>query len=151
MKKLDEERETIARPIMSSILLGYTTYLDEVNKGWVQIRKLLESVPPNFKYIKETQEIVPTKERISKVNPPSKHHTVSEQHFHPKTMEPKQINENPEIETVQGMYEFVAKEDNELGFDEGDLIQVIEQKGEWWYGKCQNRKGYFPSNYVRQL
>ncbi|KAL7720509.1 SH3 domain-containing protein [Entamoeba marina] len=136
------QRETIARPIMSSILLGYTTYLDEINKGWVQIRKLLESVPPNFKYIKETQEIVPTKERISKVNPPSKHQTVSEQHFHTKTMEPKQINKNPEVETVQ---------DNELGFNEGDIIQVIEQKGEWWYGKCQNRKGYFPSNYVRQL
>lgn len=36
---------------------------------------------------------------------------------------------------------------DELSFDEGDVIYVTEQEGEWWKGSVNGRTGILPANY----
>ncbi|ELP86591.1 hypothetical protein EIN_162250 [Entamoeba invadens IP1] len=121
---LDEERDTIARPIMSSLLLCYTLYLDTVNDKWLQIRDVLKEVPPNFKFSKEENKIVPMMVTKEQTKP---------------------------LCTVQSLYDFDATQENELSLTEGDVVDVLEENGDWWYGEINGKRGYFPSNYVRTI
>ena len=47
------------------------------------------------------------------------------------------------------MYPFVASKEDELGFNEGDVIHVLEKAdGGWWNGECNGKVGWFPEAYV---
>ncbi|XP_041369457.1 guanine nucleotide exchange factor VAV3-like isoform X4 [Gigantopelta aegis] len=35
-----------------------------------------------------------------------------------------------------------------LKFKSGDVIEVLDQSGEWWKGRFRGEEGYFPANYV---
>ena len=37
----------------------------------------------------------------------------------------------------------------DLTFNEGDVIQITKQEGEWWEGYCNGQHGMFPANYVK--
>ncbi|GAB1227390.1 hypothetical protein ENUP19_0338G0002 [Entamoeba nuttalli] len=117
---LEEERMTIARPIMSSLLVCYTKYLNSVSKGWKQIEETMKEIPPNFQFSEEQHKIIPV---IG---------AKSEQY-----------------KKVQSLYYFEPNEENELLLNEGDIIKVYKEDGEWWYGENNGKTGYFPSNYVR--
>lgn len=49
-------------------------------------------------------------------------------------------------ETVVALCTFVATEDNELSFAEGDRINVLEKfdNSEWWKGELKGKIGFFP-------
>ena len=53
------------------------------------------------------------------------------------------------------MYPFVADQESDLSFSEGDMILVTDQSGEWWTGtlsdKTGDRTGTFPANYVKKV
>ncbi len=50
---------------------------------------------------------------------------------------------------VKALYQHVAENDDELGFEEGDEIEVLEAENEgWWMGRCNGNEGIFPYNYV---
>ncbi|KAI8888949.1 BAR-domain-containing protein [Backusella circina FSU 941] len=46
-------------------------------------------------------------------------------------------------------YDFHARNDDEVGFKAGDIIQVIDEidKG-WWVGEAHSKRGIFPVNYT---
>ncbi|EGD78235.1 phosphoinositide-3-kinase catalytic gamma polypeptide [Salpingoeca rosetta] len=47
-------------------------------------------------------------------------------------------------------YRFTARNMDELSFDVGQPIVVVKQPdGGWWYGRVEDREGWFPSNHVR--
>jgi len=49
------------------------------------------------------------------------------------------------------MYRYEAQYNDELTFDEGDLLYIIEQSDpSWWKAKCGNKTGLIPSNYVEE-
>ncbi|QFZ25632.1 hypothetical protein EJF18_10735 [Clavispora lusitaniae] len=48
-------------------------------------------------------------------------------------------------------FKFTAQEVNDLSFKKGDVVKVIEKKGEWWKGELNGKSGMFPSNYVKKL
>ncbi|KAJ3426036.1 spry domain containing socs box protein [Anaeramoeba flamelloides] len=48
------------------------------------------------------------------------------------------------------LYDYTGEEKNDLIFSQGDIIQVIEKdKNGWWVGKCKEKVGSFPSNFVK--
>ncbi|CAK6968866.1 GRB2-related adapter protein 2a [Scomber scombrus] len=53
---------------------------------------------------------------------------------------------------VKALYDFVAEEDDELGFSAGDIIDVMDRSDpSWWKGRLRGRSGLFPANYTIQL
>ncbi|CDK27715.1 unnamed protein product [Kuraishia capsulata CBS 1993] len=63
------------------------------------------------------------------------------------------VGTNPPFR-VQAVYSWGGDDHNDLGFLEGDIIDVTDvAESGWWYGQLLRNKmaGYFPSNYVKQI
>ncbi|XP_056264861.1 growth factor receptor-bound protein 2a [Pseudoliparis swirei] len=61
------------------------------------------------------------------------------------------LHDPEEIQSIQvkALFDFTAKEDGELSFKRGDIVQVLDQSGAgWWKGTCNGKTGMFPNNYV---
>ncbi|KAL3865896.1 hypothetical protein ACJMK2_043244 [Sinanodonta woodiana] len=55
------------------------------------------------------------------------------------------------VRVVRAMYRYEAQQPDELTFDEGDLLYLLDVSNpDWWKGKCGNRTGLIPSNYVEE-
>ncbi|KAI4879737.1 hypothetical protein NFI96_023396 [Prochilodus magdalenae] len=53
---------------------------------------------------------------------------------------------------VKALYDFTAEEDDELGFNTGDIIEVLDRSdASWWRGRLRGSVGLFPANYTAQL
>ncbi|KAM7387392.1 hypothetical protein PAMA_009828 [Pampus argenteus] len=53
---------------------------------------------------------------------------------------------------VKALYDFIAEEDDELGFGAGDIIEVLDHSDQsWWTGRLRGKSGLFPANYTIQL
>jgi len=50
---------------------------------------------------------------------------------------------------AEGMWDFVAQNQNELSFAKGDSLNILEQNGEWWKAEKNGIIGLVPSNYVQ--
>ena len=51
---------------------------------------------------------------------------------------------------VKAIYDFTPEEDDELGFQRGDVITVTDTETDryWWTGEKVNRRGLIPATYV---
>ena len=124
----EEERRIITRPIMSSLLLSYTTYLDNVYRSWGNIRRVMEEQPP---YLPSSE--INKQQKLSFNSNPTKQLSF------------KQENETQIAECI---HEFIGGE-NELSLKIGDRVKIIEEDGDWFYGERKGKQGYFPVEYVR--
>ncbi|XP_007544934.1 rho guanine nucleotide exchange factor 7-like [Poecilia formosa] len=53
---------------------------------------------------------------------------------------------------VKARFAFQPTNEDELSFSKGDIICVTKQvEGGWWEGSLNDKTGWFPSNYVREL
>jgi len=49
-------------------------------------------------------------------------------------------------------YKYTSRRADELGLEKGEEIIVLEKEGDgWWRGKCGNKEGWFPANYVEEV
>lgn len=48
------------------------------------------------------------------------------------------------------MYDYSAQNDDELAFNKGQIINVLNREDpDWWKGEVNGHVGLFPSNYVK--
>ncbi|XP_056597186.1 SH3 and cysteine-rich domain-containing protein 2-like [Triplophysa dalaica] len=58
----------------------------------------------------------------------------------------------PSLHTYVVLYKFIPQEQNDLELHPGDRVQVIDDSNEeWWKGKCGERVGFFPANFVQRV
>ncbi|XP_035028516.2 intersectin-1 isoform X4 [Hippoglossus stenolepis] len=63
---------------------------------------------------------------------------------------PKLAPANTAVCQVIGMYDYLAQNDDELAFQKGQVITVLNKDDcDWWKGELNGREGLFPSNYVK--
>ncbi|XP_018593845.1 GRB2-related adapter protein-like [Scleropages formosus] len=56
------------------------------------------------------------------------------------------------LKQVRALYDFMAEEEDELGFNAGDIIDVLDcSDPSWWKGRLRGRIGLFPSNYIMPM
>uniref|UniRef100_A0A8C8S227 Intersectin 2 n=1 Tax=Pelusios castaneus TaxID=367368 RepID=A0A8C8S227_9SAUR len=52
---------------------------------------------------------------------------------------------------AQALCSWTAKKDNHLNFSKNDIITVLEQQENWWFGEVHGGRGWFPKSYVKIL
>ncbi|XP_073714158.1 SH3 and cysteine-rich domain-containing protein 2 [Misgurnus anguillicaudatus] len=71
------------------------------------------------------------------------------------TDELKEISKVPKIHSLHTyvvLYKFMPQEHNDLELHPGERVQVIDDSSdEWWKGKCGERVGFFPANFVQRV
>jgi signal transducing adaptor molecule len=56
------------------------------------------------------------------------------------------------VTRVRALHGFEPTEPNELAFEKGDVIKVVNREyKDWWRGQLRGRTGIFPVNYVVRL
>ncbi|XP_048209282.1 intersectin-2 isoform X2 [Perognathus longimembris pacificus] len=50
---------------------------------------------------------------------------------------------------AQALCSWTAKKDNHLNFSKHDIITVLEQQENWWFGEVNGGRGWFPKSYVK--
>ncbi|XP_056263193.1 SH3 and cysteine-rich domain-containing protein 2-like isoform X2 [Pseudoliparis swirei] len=66
-------------------------------------------------------------------------------------MVPKRIDVHS-IHTYVALYKFLPQEQNDLELQPGDRVQVTDDSNEeWWKGKCGDKVGFFPANFVQRV
>ncbi|XP_008163457.1 intersectin-1 isoform X4 [Chrysemys picta bellii] len=64
--------------------------------------------------------------------------------------EPPKSTVLPSVCQVIGMYDYTAQNDDELAFNKGQIINVLNKDDpDWWKGEVNGQVGLFPSNYVK--
>ncbi|KAI9226184.1 MAG: SH3 domain-containing protein, partial [Piptocephalis tieghemiana] len=54
-----------------------------------------------------------------------------------------------EVGVYQALHPYVTSDQGCLGFRRGDILIVYNRDPSgWWDGVCDNRRGWFPSEYV---
>jgi len=56
------------------------------------------------------------------------------------------------IAAARALYSYTATDDNELTFNEGDIVSILQKYENGWYkGSFHNKIGFFPSNYCKEM
>ncbi|XP_071844815.1 osteoclast-stimulating factor 1-like [Apostichopus japonicus] len=64
---------------------------------------------------------------------------------------PKPVSKPGKVKVFRALYTYTAQYNDELSFDEGDLLYVTDNSSKDWYkGKCGQKFGLIPSNYVEE-
>eukprot|EP01107_Rhizomastix_libera_P005951 TRINITY_DN20053_c0_g1_i1.p1 TRINITY_DN20053_c0_g1~~TRINITY_DN20053_c0_g1_i1.p1 ORF type:complete len:813 (-),score=206.78 TRINITY_DN20053_c0_g1_i1:20-2458(-) len=53
------------------------------------------------------------------------------------------------METCVALYDWQATQSDQISFQQGNEIQIIQKDGVWWLGQLNGQSGLFPSNYVQ--
>lgn len=117
-----------------------------------------------------TSRVSPTNNNNTNTNSNSNNDTASRrlnthEKFYPCNDDPSEISsgiaEKPPVflHKVQATYKYIAEDDDELSFESGEIIQVIEyddpseQEEGWLMGIKQSdgKKGLFPANFTKEI
>lgn len=52
---------------------------------------------------------------------------------------------------ARALYPFQGQDNTEISFQPGQVVNVIQQSGDWWVGEINGQRGYFPASYVQLI
>ncbi|XP_077990520.1 arf-GAP with SH3 domain, ANK repeat and PH domain-containing protein 2-like [Glandiceps talaboti] len=103
------------------------------------------TLPRNFPNVNNTSHVISTTQSSS----------ITEVDHHQQTPVPKPRVQTQKKKRVKALYDCEADNDDEISFEEGDVILVTEETdAEWWIGEVEGRphhKGFFPVSFVHLL
>jgi hypothetical protein len=54
-----------------------------------------------------------------------------------------------QVQVVKAMFSYQAQNPDELSFDEGAVLYVVDKdNADWWKCRCEDKEGLVPSNYL---
>jgi hypothetical protein len=70
----------------------------------------------------------------------------------PSRPAPPKLTPKPgQVKVVRALFRYEAQQNDELTFDEGDLLYILDMSdSNWWKAKCGEVSGLIPSNYVQE-
>ncbi|XP_013852959.1 GRB2-related adapter protein 2 isoform X1 [Phacochoerus africanus] len=72
--------------------------------------------------------------------------------MHRRHTDPVQLQVAGRVRWARALYDFEALEDDELGFQCGEVVEVLDSSNpSWWTGRLHNKLGLFPANYVAPM
>ncbi|XP_015916414.1 osteoclast-stimulating factor 1 [Parasteatoda tepidariorum] len=65
---------------------------------------------------------------------------------------PKPVPKPGHVKVVRALYRYTAQQADELSFEEGDNLYILDVKSDanWWKASCKGKVGLIPSNYVEE-
>jgi len=57
----------------------------------------------------------------------------------------------PQAPMCRGLYQFNGSTAQELSFNVGDVMRLLNTDGQWWQAELNGRTGMIPSNYVQRI
>lgn len=58
----------------------------------------------------------------------------------------------PRRPQAKALFPYEAATDDELTFNEGDIIFIVQKdQAGWWEGELNGKKGWVPANYVQEM
>ncbi|CAJ1052936.1 GRB2-related adapter protein 2b [Xyrichtys novacula] len=122
---------------------------------WSEKFSSINQLVEYYKHIsisKETQiflrEMQPPQKRRVRMKPPPPAPPLPDRSPVPA---PRKLKSSPK-QRVRALYGFYAEEMDELDFDAGDIITVLDcSHNAWWRGELRGKIGLFPSNYTKPL
>jgi len=57
----------------------------------------------------------------------------------------------PQFQQCRALYQFAASSAQELSFNVGDVLNLMNTDGQWWRAELHGREGMIPSNYVQRI
>ncbi|XP_065836881.1 osteoclast-stimulating factor 1-like [Oscarella lobularis] len=69
----------------------------------------------------------------------------------PAPAPPKPRPKPGHVDVVRALYNYTAQHTDELSFEEGDTLYILDKnipEKDWWKGKCGDRVGLIPVNYI---
>ncbi|CDZ97972.1 Drebrins and related actin binding proteins [Phaffia rhodozyma] len=120
---------------------------DEADKTPAVVRPAVN----DSKEVEETRE--PEKEKEEKEEPKSVFQSIKETLVGKSEPESEPVPAGTGGLRAKALFDYEATEDNELGFNEGDVLVEVDQVDEgWWSAKGPDgRVGLFPANYVELI
>jgi len=82
--------------------------------------------------------------------PPSHSHSQQASHI-PASVPPPQAAPASRGVRAKGLYPFQGQSQDELSFNPGDELMVIDQSGEWWTAEMHGKRGLIPANYIQLI
>ena len=61
---------------------------------------------------------------------------------------PSKRLDKKEIAVVRSLFAYKAQNDDELTFDEGQVLMVIRKDKDWWLCRMDDKEGMVPANYL---
>ena len=67
-----------------------------------------------------------------------------------KAMKESNAKRTPQL--CIGQFDFATTDNNEISFKKGDVLEIINCEGDWWYARAKQsgQVGYVPSNYITE-
>ncbi|BFU21679.1 SH3 domain containing protein [Entamoeba histolytica HM-1:IMSS-B] len=148
ISKLNERINEINEKIESSIILGFTEYINCLNLSWDKVPEMLRNM--NTGDINTQPTYTPNDQ--SMINETKQHNNEIKEYKYENienVIQESMKKEEEHEEVVVCQFAYSAENETELSLKEGDKIKILNKKGDWWQGECQGNIGFFPSNYVK--
>jgi len=159
---LHDDIYSAVSPIFASFVRAHSAFLDETTSS-------LSTLPPKVANVdvqafQSHQSVITPKELSVLTAPPpnvsaqpapeadnTAAHSASSRPVPPQPPARPPKPSAPSMPRARGLYNFTASDNTELSFNKGDVLEILEQNGDWWMAELNGQKGQIPANYVQLM